>query len=119
VNVGAKYVANPWFGGSAVMTTKFIKERPAVARKVMLVLRDITTKIHADFDRYKPLLAKYAGVPDTAIPAVKKLLFRNEGQIDKRDIDAVQTVLTMYHKEGVLAVPIDFSTKLVRLSDVK
>lgn len=119
VNVGAKYVANPWFGGCAVMTTKFLKEHPETARKIMLVLRDITKRIESDFDRYKPLLAKYAGVPDSAIPFVRKLLFRNEEQINNRDIAAMQKVLDIYYKEGALGTQIDFSSKLVRLSDLK
>jgi NitT/TauT family transport system substrate-binding protein len=119
VNVGAKYVANPWFGGCAVMTTKFLKERPETARKIMLVLRDITKRIESDFDRYKPLLAKYAGVSDTSIPHVRKLLFRNDEQINDRDIAAMQKVLDIYYKEGALGTQIDFPTKLVRLSDLK
>jgi NitT/TauT family transport system substrate-binding protein len=119
VNVGAKYVANPWFGGCAVMTTKFLKEHPETARKIMLVLRDITKRIDADFDRYKPLLAKYAGIPDSAIPFVRKLMFRNDEQINSRDIAAMQKVLDIYLKEGALGTQIDFTSKLVRLSDLK
>jgi NitT/TauT family transport system substrate-binding protein len=119
VNVGARYVANPWFGGCAVMTTKFVKEHPETARKIMLVLRDITKRIEGDFDRYKPLLAKYAGVPESAMPSVRKLMFRNDEQINARDIAAMQKVLDIYYKEGALGTQIDFSSKLLRLADVK
>jgi NitT/TauT family transport system substrate-binding protein len=119
INVGAKYVANPWFGGCAVMTTKFLQERPETARKIMLVLRDITKRIEADFDRYKPLLAKYAGVPASSMSSVRPLMFRNEEQINDRDIAAMQKVLDIYFKEGALGTQIDFKSKLVRLGDVK
>jgi NitT/TauT family transport system substrate-binding protein len=119
VNVGAKYVANPWFGGCAVMTTKFLKERPETARKIMLVLRDITKRIQGDFDRYKPLLAKYAGVPMSAMGFVKPMLFRNDEQIDARDIAAMQKVFDIYFKEGALGSKIDFQSKIVRLGDIK
>lgn len=119
VNVGAKYVANPWFGGCAVMTTKFIKEHPETARKIMLVLRDITKRIESDFDHYKPLLSKYAGIPKSAIPFVRPIMFRNEEQINNRDIAAMQKVLDIYFKEGALGTQIDFTTKLVRLGDIK
>ena len=119
INVGARYVANPWFGGCAVMTTKFLKERPETARKVMLVLRDITKRIEADFDRYKPLLAKYAGIPASSLSYVRPIMFRNEEQINERDIGAMQKVLDIYHKEGALGSQIDFTSKLVRLGDVK
>jgi len=119
INVGAKYVANPWFGGCAVMTTKFIKERPETARKIMLVLRDITKRIESDFDRYKPLLTKYAGIPASALPYVRPIMFRNEEQINDRDIAAMQKVFDIYFKEGALGTQIDFRTKLVRLNDLK
>ena len=119
LNVGAKYVANPWFGGCAVMTTKFLKEHPETARKIMLVLRDITKRIDADFDRYKPLLVKYAGVPDTSMAFVRPLLFRNDEQMNARDLGAMQKVLDIYFKEGALGTQIDFASKVVRLGDVK
>jgi NitT/TauT family transport system substrate-binding protein len=119
INVGAKYVSNPWFGGCAVMTTKFLKEKPEAARKVMTVLRDITKRIETDFDRYKPLLAKYAGIQPSALAHVRPMMFRNEQEINDRDIAAFQKVLDIYHKEGALGSQIDFKTKVVRLGDVK
>jgi NitT/TauT family transport system substrate-binding protein len=85
----------------------------------MLVLRDITKRIEADFDRYKPLLAKYAGIPPASLSYVRPLMFRNEEQINDRDIGAMQNVLDIYHKEGALGSQIDFRSKLVRLGDVK
>ena len=119
LNVGAKYVTNPWFGGGAVMTTKFIKERPEVAKKVMLVLRDVTDKIQANFDQYRPLLAKYVGVPEASLPVVKKLIFRNERDIDEKDLRSEQNVIDMLYKEKVIPVHFDLKDKFVRLSDIK
>ena len=101
------------------MTTKFLKERPETARKIMLVLRDITKRIEGDFDKYKPLLVKYAGIPENALPYVRPMLFRNDEQIDARDIGAMQKVFDMYYKEGALGTHIDFKTKVIRLSDLK
>jgi NitT/TauT family transport system substrate-binding protein len=118
-NVGAKYITNPWFGGGAVMTTKFIKERPEVARKVMLVLREITDKIQANFDQYRPLLAKYVGVPEASLPVVKKLIFRNERDVDEKDLRSEQNVIDMLYKEKVIPVHFDIREKFVRLDDIK
>jgi NitT/TauT family transport system substrate-binding protein len=85
----------------------------------MLVLRDITKRIEADFDRYKPLLAKYAGVPESAMASVRPLMFRNDEQMNARDLGAMQKVLDIYFKEGALGTQIDFASKVVRLADVK
>jgi NitT/TauT family transport system substrate-binding protein len=119
LNVGAKYVTNPWFGGGAVMTTKFINERPEVAKRVMLVLRDITDKIQANFDQYRPLLAKYVGVPEASLPVVKKLVFRNERDVDEKDLRSEQNVIDMLYKEKVIPVHFDIKDKFVRLGDLK
>jgi NitT/TauT family transport system substrate-binding protein len=119
LNVGAKYVTNPWFGGGAVMTTKFIKERPQVARKVMLVLREATDKIQANFDQYRPLLAKYVGVPEASLPAVKKLVFRNERDADEKDLKSEQNVIDMLYREKVIPADMNIKDKFVRLDDIK
>ncbi len=119
VNVGAKYVTNPWFGGGAVMTTKFIKERPEVARKVMLVLRDATDRIQANFDKYRPLLGKYVGVSEASLPVVKKLVFRNERDVDEKDLRSEQNVLDMLYKEKAIPVQLSIKDKFVRLEDIK
>lgn len=119
LNVGAKYVTNPWFGGGAVMTTKFIKERPAVARKVMLALREATDEIQANFDRYRPLLAKYVGVPTEYLPVVKKLVFRNERDVDAKDLKSEQNVLDILYKEKIIPAPMNINDKFVRLDDLK
>jgi NitT/TauT family transport system substrate-binding protein len=118
-NVGAKYITSPWFGGGAVMTTKFIKERPETARKVMLVLREITDKIQTNFDHYRPLLAKYVGVPEASLPVVKKLIFRNERDVDQTDLRSEQNVIDMLYKEKVIPVHFDIKDKFVRLDDIK
>jgi len=119
LNVGAKYVTNPWFGGGAVMTTKFIKERPQVARKVMIVLREATDKIQANFDKYRPLLAKYVGVPEASLPVVKKLVFRNERDVDDKDLKSEQNVLDMLYNEKVIPAAMNIKDKFIRLGDLK
>jgi NitT/TauT family transport system substrate-binding protein len=119
LNVGAKYVTNPWFGGGAVMTTKFIKERPAVARKVMMALREATDKIQANFDHYRPLLGKYVGVPPESLPIVKKLVFRNERDVDAKDLKSEQNVLDILYKEKIIPVALNINDKFVRMDDIK
>jgi NitT/TauT family transport system substrate-binding protein len=119
VNLGARYVANPFWGGCAVMTTPFIKERPEVARKVMLVLRDMVKKLQANWDAYKPLLTKYSGVSESALPVVKQLLFRDDEQMTTGDIAALQKFVDMLHDQGVVAGSMDAASKILRLSDLK
>ena len=119
VNVGAKYVTNPWFGGGAAITTKFVKERPEVARRVLLVLREATDKIQANFDQYRPLLAKYVGVPEGSLPVVKKLVFRNERDVNETDLKSMQNVLDMFYREKLTPTHLSINDKFLRLDDIK
>jgi len=119
INVGAKYVTNPWFGGGAVMTDKFIKERPAVAKRVMMALREATDHVNAHFDQYKPLLGKYVGVPKQSLPAVKKLIFVNERDAAARDLKSEQNVLDILYKEKIIPKALKIEDKFVRMDDIK
>lgn len=119
VNVGAKYVTNPWFGGGAAITMKFVKERPEVARRVLLVLREVTDKIQANFDQYRPLLAKYVGVPEGSLPVVKKLVFRNERDVNETDLKSMQNVLDMFYREKLTPTHLSIKDKFLRLEDIK
>lgn len=119
VNLAARYVSNPFWGGCAVMTTKFIKERPEVARKVMVVLRGIVKKIQGNFDQYKPLMVKYGGVPESALPTVKQMLFQSDADLNDTDLNALQKFTDMLNREGMIGTPIDVRTKIVRLADIK
>ena len=55
-NPVARVIADPFYSGAAIMTTKFLKERPEVARKVVEVIDEATDLVNANFAKYKPIL---------------------------------------------------------------
>jgi NitT/TauT family transport system substrate-binding protein len=85
----------------------------------MLALREATDKIQADFDRYRPLLGKYVGVPQASLSVVKKLVFRNERDVDAKDLKSEQNVLDILYKEKIIPTALNINDKFVRLDDIK
>ena len=55
-NPVARVIADPFYSGAAIMTTKFLKERPEAARKVVEVIDEATDLVNANFEKYKPIL---------------------------------------------------------------
>ena len=52
-NPVAGVIADPFYSGASVMTTKFLKDRPDVARRVVAVIDEATDLVNADFGKYK------------------------------------------------------------------
>ena len=62
INPVAMVIADPFYSGAAVLTTKFIKERPVVARKIVEIIDEATALAMADFDKYKAIIPKYTAI---------------------------------------------------------
>src|ERR1700689_2513193 len=48
-NPVAMIIADPFYSGASIMTTKFLKDRPDVARRVVAVIDEATDLVNADF----------------------------------------------------------------------
>jgi NitT/TauT family transport system substrate-binding protein len=114
-----RFIGNPFWGGASTMTVKFVKERPAVAAKIIAVMDIAMKRAQDNFDHYKPLLAKYAGVPDSSLPFVRPILFRSDSQIGPGDVAAFQKFADVLFKEGVMPRAVDAQALIIRPSDLK
>src|SRR3984957_11119933 len=54
-NPVAAAIADPFYSGASIITAKFLKERPDVARRVVAVIDQATDMVNADFAKYKPV----------------------------------------------------------------
>jgi NitT/TauT family transport system substrate-binding protein len=117
INPVAQYIADPFYSGASVLTTKFIKERPAVARKVVEVLDEATRMVNADFDKYRHILPKYTALQKQHVGLVAKPYLRAWGELNKTDLDSYQSFVDVFFKEGVLKQKIDIRTKILKASD--
>ena len=97
-NPGAAAIADPFFAGASLIGTGFVRERPDVARRLIGALDEATSRIEADFDRYRPLIVHCTGIePAEAglVPQPYLKGWRDLGEADRRSYRAfVETLVT-------------------------
>lgn len=119
VNPCSIFITDPFYSGAAVLTTKFIKERPEVARKVVEVIDKATRMVNADFDKYKKVIPKYTAIKAEQLDLLAKPYLRPFAELNETDFDSYQAFVDVFYKEGVLKEPIDIRTKILAWEDFK
>ena len=118
-NPVAMFISDPFYSGASVLTTKFIKERPAVARKVVEVLDEATRLAMSDFDKYRPIISKYTAIKPDQVQLVAKPYLRGFKDLNAVDINSYQAFVDVFWKEGVLKERFDVKNILLKSSDLK
>lgn len=113
VNPVAQHIADPFYSGAAVLTTKFIEERPDVARRVVLAIDEATELVMDDFDSYKGLLPKYTAIEEGQLDSLAKPYLRPFSDLNETDLDSYQAFVDVFASEGVLNEPIDIREKIL------
>jgi NitT/TauT family transport system substrate-binding protein len=117
-NPVAAVIADPFYSGASVMTTKFLKERPEVAKRVVAVIDEATDLVNADFDRYKSAIANFTPIKPDQLALVAQPYLRGFKDINDTDIKSYQALIDVFIKEGVLAGPLNVRDKLLSKADL-
>lgn len=117
-NPVASVIADPFYSGAAVLTTKFMQERPDVARKVVEVIDEATDLVMADFDRYKVIIPKYTAIQESQLELLAKPYLRPFYDLNETDLNSYQAFVDIFVKEGVLKEPMDVREKMLKLADL-
>lgn len=118
-NPVAMFIADPFYSGVSVLTAKFIKERPAVARKVVEVLDQATDLAMKDFDKYRPIISKYTAIKPDQVKLVAQPYLRGHKDLNDTDIKSYQALVDVFHKEGVLKERFDVKNVVLKPGDIK
>jgi len=118
-NPVAMFIADPFYSGVSILTTKFIKERPAVARKIVEVLDEATRMAMTDFDKYRAILPKYTAIKPDQVGIVAKPYLRAWNDLNDTDLKSYQALVDVFQKEGVLKERIDVRDKILKPTDLK
>jgi NitT/TauT family transport system substrate-binding protein len=118
-NPVASVIADPFYSGVSVLTTKFIKERPAVARRVVEVLDQATELAMKNFDKYRAILPKYTAIKPDQVSIVAPPYLRAWKDLNDTDIRSYQALVDVFHKEGVLKERIDVRTVVLKQGEIK
>jgi len=117
-NPVASVIADPFYSGASVMTTKFLKERPQVARKVVDIIDQATDMVNSDFAKYKPVLAKYTPIKSDQLEFLAQPYLRGFKDLNETDLKSYQALVDVFIKEGVVPGPIDVREKLLTKADL-
>lgn len=118
VNPCAEVIADPFYSGVSVLTTKFIKERPQVARKLVQVLDQATRIANTEFDRVRPYFAKYTAIKGDNVRVIAQPYLRAWSELNDTDVKSYQALVDVFHKEGVLKERMDVKSVLLKPSDL-
>jgi len=117
-NAVAQYISDPFYSGAAILSNKFIAERPEVAKRVVQVIDEATKRVNQDFDKYRPVLSKYTSLKPDQVGYVAQPLLQSFASIGKTDIDSYQKFVDVFYKEGVLQKSINVKTLILDGSQI-
>lgn len=118
-NPVASFIADPFYSGVSVLSTKFMKERPEVAKKVVAVLDQATKMANENFDKYRPIIAKYTAIQPDQVQYVAQPYLRANKDLTATDIKSYQALVNVFEKEGVLKEHMDIQKIMLKPSDFK
>ena len=117
VNPVAMVIADPFYSGAAVLTMKFIKERPSVARKIVKIIDKATALAMANFDKYKTIIPKYTAIRNTQLDLLAKPYLRSFSDLNETDLNSYQAFVDVFFSEGVMKKKMNVRTKILKMSD--
>jgi NitT/TauT family transport system substrate-binding protein len=110
-------IADPFYSGVSLLTTKFLKERPQVAKKVVEVIDEATRMANADFDKYRPIVPKYTPIRAEQLELLAKPYLRPFSELNDTDLNSYQALVDVFQKEGVLTEKINVRDKILKPTD--
>jgi NitT/TauT family transport system substrate-binding protein len=117
-NPVASVIADPFYSGAAILTTKFLKERPATARKVVEIIDEATDLANANFEKYKPILPKYTPIKDDQLALLAQPYLRGFKDLNETDMKSYQALVDVFINEGVMSAPLNVHDKILFKSDL-
>ena len=118
-NPVATFIADPFYSGVSVLSTKFMKERPEVAKKVVAVLDQATKMANENFDKYRPIIAKYTAIQPDQVQYVAQPYLRANKDLTANDVKSYQALVNVFEKEGVLKEHMDIQKIMLKPTDFK
>lgn len=116
-NPVASVIADPFYSGAAVLTTKFITDRPETAKKIVEIIDQATDMVMTDFDQYKAIIPKYTAIQESQLDLLAKPYLRPYYDLNETDLNSYQAFVDIFVKEGVMQQPMDVREKILKSTD--
>jgi NitT/TauT family transport system substrate-binding protein len=110
-------IADPFYSGASILTVKFLKERPDVAKRVVAVIDQATDLVNSNFDKYKVVIPKYTAVKQEQLSVLAQPYLRGFKDINETDIKSYQALVDVFIKEGQLKGPLNVKDIMLTPAD--
>ncbi len=117
INPVAGVIADPFYSGAAVLTNKFISERPMVAKKIVQIIDEATSLAMANFNKYKNIIPKYTAIRKTQLDLLAKPYLRSFSDLNETDLNSYQSFVDVFYSEGVMKKKMNVREKILKMSD--
>lgn len=114
----AKYVLGdpmaPWFGGSASLTTAFLKKHPEESRKFIAAYARGIELIRARPDEARPFMKGYTAIEGPMTEAVPLAAYTLYNEFSPSDIQYFQKFFDLFADKGIFAQKVDVASMLYK-----
>ncbi len=117
-NPVAGVIADPFYSGVSLLTTKFIRERPAVARRVVEVLDEATRLAETQYTRLRAILPRWTPVAANQVEVVAQPYLRAWRDLNETDLNSYQALVDVFASEGVLRTPMRVRDIILKPGDL-
>jgi len=104
-----KTIANPFYPGAGVVTTKFSKENPKTTAKIIEIVRRSIQEINENPDTARLYLKNYTPLTDSTINKVPMSVFKTCNDLTQNDISAIEKFYGIFTLYKVVDGKIDFN----------
>lgn len=111
-------VSDPFYSGVSLLTTKFMKERPAVAKRFVEAVDEGTALAEGNFAKYRAILPKYTAVKPEQVEIVAQPYLRAWKDINDADLAAYQAFVNVFRADGVLKQDFDIKPFILKAQDL-
>lgn len=119
MNPAGDFIADPFWAGVGVVTTKFMKERPAVAKRFIAVIDEAVDLINKDYPTYRKHLVGYTAVTPELLNTVAPMWFVSSRTMTDKDVVAYQTFADIFFADGAMKAKIDVKKLLLRQAEIQ
>ncbi len=117
-NPVAGVIADPFYSGASIMTSTFLSERPAVAKRVVAVIDEATDLVNANFEKYKSVIPNYTAIKPDQLGVLAQPYLRGFKDLNDADIKSYQALVDVFIKEGVMTGPLNVREKLLTKAEL-
>lgn len=111
-------VFDPFYSGVSLLTTKFIKERPAVAKRFVQAVDEGTALAEGNYAKYREVLPKYTAVKPEQVGIVAQPYLRAWKDLNETDLASYQAFVNVFRADGVLKQDFDIKPFILKEQDL-